>query len=704
MSRDPNDSKVPHVSVSQAKNCLAKTGFEKVAGLREPPSAAMAFGSTVHALIEGQYQGVPLDDIEIKEKVNKRELARAKKLAAVYEELIGANLQPRVQALEHRFLNNDICARPVLGYIDMIFTTDKDVVPVDYKTMGTPRTAVTEDEKFQLGTYGIELGLKPPFKGEVHALITKGNPEAYVLEATIGEDTIKKIKRRFAKLCKAYETGIFPAEPNRWCSRCMHFDYCGSGEVFDGDINKFIEERKNPKPKKQEKEKPVSNEIVFEKASAIRPYLKVALVGEFGTLKTRTLLAFPNPVVIDTEGGTDHYGDEFDFQRLVTMDPTKVAAAINKIGKDPGEFKTFGVDSWSVYCEAVTARFVKIFLAKETTSKGHKGEYYRLQPRDYQPINHAIMQQVKALMNLRCHVVVTMQVKDEYTGMEKTGITFDGYKRSPYYFDTVIFIKKRRDPKTGGEKLVGVVEKDRTGCLPSRIEEFGIDALKEVWADYFARDAEETPQLLEDNETMNELAETDPTPAPKPTKTATDKKKDAAKKKKEAAAKKKADAAAKKKAEKEAEKKAAEEAKARVEAPEEPEVEEPEVEAEEPKNVPNDVHKHVIARFTELGASEVTAREWIDKQTDRGVTPEGLKTSADAFELRHIQMKALVDLMLALGVPKEAWQSILKKRGAKKITDLDDDQVLEILGKLEEKANVDQLARHTDRWPFRQAV
>jgi hypothetical protein len=109
-----------------------------------------------------------------------------------------------------------------------------------------------------------------------------------------------------------------------------------------------------------------------------------------------------------------------------------------------------------------------------------------------------MMRQVKALLRLRCHVVLTMQEKDEYTGMEKSGVTFDGFKRSPYYMDTVIHLLKRRDAKTGATVIVGEVEKDRTGKLPARIVPFSIDALRKYWAEFFDRDSEAGGNVFEE--------------------------------------------------------------------------------------------------------------------------------------------------------------------------------------------------------------
>ena len=55
---------------------------------------------------------------------------------------------------------------------------------------------------------------------------------------------------------------------------------------------------------------------------------KILLIGDTGTFKTRTSLRLANRTdgesalaVVDTESGTDHYADEFNFLVLKSPDP-----------------------------------------------------------------------------------------------------------------------------------------------------------------------------------------------------------------------------------------------------------------------------------------------------------------------------------------------------------------------------------------------
>ena len=81
---------------------------------------------------------------------------------------------------------------------------------------------------------------------------------------------------------------------------------------------------------------------LFQKANKVPRRLKMYIYGESGTGKTVTSLHFPSVACIDTEKGTDFYGEIFDFQRL-TLAPIIVlsglAFEIYAIMKNPSSKK-----------------------------------------------------------------------------------------------------------------------------------------------------------------------------------------------------------------------------------------------------------------------------------------------------------------------------------------------------------------------------
>jgi CRISPR/Cas system-associated exonuclease Cas4 (RecB family) len=515
MVRETKDSSIEHLSVSQAKSCLARLAFERIAGIREPPSAAMNFGTYVHALAEAAYkrseQAAP-----VPAGMSKNSQEAARKIFTRYWEVIGKRIPTTNLKVEHRFEFRDWTKRPIVGYIDLAYYI-KDGVVVDIKTKGRSPEAIRSDEKLQLSTYRAALGLPIPGPAELHIISTEGDGEIYTLESDekgvrgITAEDVERARERFVELDAAWELRRFKPEPSGLCQYCAAYQHCRGGKSFDGDIDKWIMSRAKVTPEatkkvEQVEQKGKAMEIDLQKSGEIRPYLKVALVGSYGTLKTRTALAFPSPVVVDTERGTDHYSKEFNFSRLKLEGESKeyfgkVTALLKKLGTDPGDFRTFEMDSWSVYCERVESAFSDIYLRREVTSAGNKNEYYVLQPRDYKPIHRELMKQINAMMRLNMHVVVTMQEKDKWAAGEElkvVGTTYDGYKRTPFFFDSVIYIKKVMDPKTGKERFVGNVDKDRTGCLPNRIDPFSIDALKGFWATYFDQKSAPTENVMEE--------------------------------------------------------------------------------------------------------------------------------------------------------------------------------------------------------------
>ena len=520
MSREARDNESEHLSVSQANSCLARVAFERIAEIREAAGPALNLGSYIHSLAERAYRRAA-EPAPIPAGMDKKSAGFAKHLFAGYWQTIGARIaaaDPELHA-EIRFEFFRWTKRPIIGYIDLIYSVAGQTIPADIKTKSRAPDAISPEEKLQLATYRAALGLPIPGPAELHIILTDGQGEVYTLESDeagvrgITPEDIERTRLRFQALDAAWESRRFRPEPSPLCRYCPAYEHCQEGRVFDGDINAFIKARSSGGDTRKDfrKEKVM---VKIEKSGEIRPYLKIALTGEPGTLKTRTALAFPSPLVVDTEMGTDHYIKEFDFQRVTTTHPKVVSELIRQVAKEPGDVKTFVIDSWSVYCEAVQSWFVDRFMEKETGGKGHKGDYYQLQPRDYQPINREMMKQVKALLKLNMHLILVMQEKDEYTGMEKTGTTYDGYKRSAHYCDVDIRIKRVRDPKTGAEVLVGVVRKDRTHCLPARIEPFSIEKLREAWKVYFDRKAEPSGEVFDEPAETTSTPEAPKAPAP----------------------------------------------------------------------------------------------------------------------------------------------------------------------------------------------
>lgn len=493
-----------HLSVSQAKSCLARTGFRKILGLTEPSSEAMEIGSRFHAAVEAFWRDMATAEIT-------GEKGEVKRLFDAYTEFTTNEfITPEGIEQEFKFILDGM---DVIGFIDLIYTREDLAGKIigDYKTK-SERSAekdgnkVNADELLQLAVYAHALQLPLPVKGEIHNIVKAKKPWVYITEIWIDQRMVDMALDRLRVLIEAYRTLHFRPEPSWKCEYCAFWERCQGGDAFDGNFNNLLAPHMRVDTKgviamEQVIEAPGRAVSVPEKSEvsveAVPPsrkrYIKLALIGEHGTLKTRTALQFPRPRVIDTEFGTDHYQEEFGLQEGHDVFPTtninEVDRLILELAKTPTA-DTLIIDSFTLYCDAVTSYFISRYQVKEVSSKGNKGDYYTLQPRDYQPINEYLNRRMRMLLNLRCNVILTCHVKDEYDDLKKTGNKLpDAFKKMVFYMDTVIYLKKSIG--TNGElNVMAEVEKDRTHCLPARFLGFGIDYLREKWAKYFAQHAE----------------------------------------------------------------------------------------------------------------------------------------------------------------------------------------------------------------------
>ena len=206
---------------------------------------------------------------------------------------------------------------------------------------------------------------------------------------------------------------------------------------------------------------------LFQKAESESSRLKMYLYGPTGTGKTVTALHFPSPAIVDTEKGTTHYGKYFDFARLDASSIGMLHKGLDELLENPGDFKTFIVDSMSdIYDSIITER--EAYFKKKTGNMN-----YELQPRDYSFVKKQVKLLISKILALDMNIIVTARAKDLYSEkefMQKVGVTAEGHKDMPYKFDVVIELQKDEN-----EKRWAIVEKDRTNSLPPKFE-FNYDA------------------------------------------------------------------------------------------------------------------------------------------------------------------------------------------------------------------------------------
>lgn len=208
----------------------------------------------------------------------------------------------------------------------------------------------------------------------------------------------------------------------------------------------------------------------FQKAASLIKRLKLFLWGESGVGKTVLALQFPKPVVIDLEGGTDLYGDLYDFSVLRASTADEVTEAVRWLTEHEHPHQTLIIDPITVYWDALQKKWSDIFLRRNKGSKGFRFEFYDLQPRDWMTVKAEFKELIRTLIALDMNVIVTARQKTQYADgafMRAIGETFDGEKSLPYLFDTIV--RLYRDEKG---RYLGRCLKDRSQKMPA--DEFEI--------------------------------------------------------------------------------------------------------------------------------------------------------------------------------------------------------------------------------------
>ena len=173
----------------------------------------------------------------------------------------------------------------------------------------------------------------------------------------------------------------------------------------------------------------------FEPAPVTDRRLKALFWGDSGAGKTTLALRFPHPAVIDLEGGTVHYGGQFDFEVLKATTADEVMAAVDWLLTHEHPYRTLVIDPITIHWDALQAKWSQIFLQRNKGGKGHHGEYYELQPRDWVTMKAEFKLLVRKLLQLDMNVIVTARQKALYSDsgfMRVIGETFDGEKSLPY--------------------------------------------------------------------------------------------------------------------------------------------------------------------------------------------------------------------------------------------------------------------------------
>lgn len=215
--------------------------------------------------------------------------------------------------------------------------------------------------------------------------------------------------------------------------------------------------------------------MLAKKATLEDVNLKVMVWGESGSGKSRFALSAPNPIVIDLEGSTRLYANEFDFwkaeidknnqQAINSAALTKNLIAEILAGNYPDR-KTLVIDPVTdlLDCiEEICSREYEKKIGKkvDTLNAVQKTKWYAYR-RD---ASRTMLNQLKDVpMNLVL-VARAKNVWDTKDGkMQPVGLTYDALEITEYLMDIVIQLEKN------GDETRAIVKKSRLGNLPKVLE------------------------------------------------------------------------------------------------------------------------------------------------------------------------------------------------------------------------------------------
>lgn len=230
----------------------------------------------------------------------------------------------------------------------------------------------------------------------------------------------------------------------------------------------------------------------------INKRLKLFLYGPPKVGKTTCSIQFPQPYLIDTEGGAvhDQYVDLLTQQEGAIFQCTQaeeVLKEIQALRTENHPYKTLIIDSVTI----LYSNLINYLLPR---TAGKFGE-------PYNSANQLFLPLIYSLIELDMNVVVTAHSKIKYESsnvggklkMEATGDTFDCYKKIPFLFDLIIEAQYR-----GGQR-VGIVKGSRLANFKEdETFEFNYKSFAERY-DLDRLERETIPEKLVSAELLDEL-------------------------------------------------------------------------------------------------------------------------------------------------------------------------------------------------------
>lgn len=225
--------------------------------------------------------------------------------------------------------------------------------------------------------------------------------------------------------------------------------------------------------------------MLAKKATLDDVNLKIMIWGESGSGKSRFALSAPNPIVVDLEGSTRLYANEFDFWKA-EVDKTNPLASnpatltVNLIKEIlEGQYsdrKTLIVDPLTdlLDCiEDISAKKYEKMIGKKV------GELNAVQKTKWYAYRREMARTVlNQLKDIPVNLILIARAKnlwDQKDGkMQPVGLTYDALDIVEYLMDIVIQLEKN------GDETRAIVKKSRLGNLPKILDVKNYDSIRQA--------------------------------------------------------------------------------------------------------------------------------------------------------------------------------------------------------------------------------
>lgn len=223
------------------------------------------------------------------------------------------------------------------------------------------------------------------------------------------------------------------------------------------------------------------------KPAARKPRLRCLIYGPPGVGKTTAAIQFPSPYVIDTEGGTDYYGDIIERSGGVVWQSSSiddVTEEVLTLAREQHPYRTIVIDPFTSLFDTAVEEGMRVKgdeFGKHTAWAKSKAK--RL---------------VRALEAADMNVVLTSHEAPRWDGGKEAGTKPAGWADLPYFADVVFQLRLL------GKKRIAKVEK----CRPSWFEdqsqfEWSFDAIADAVGPQMFDDA--TPTAMASPEQATRL-------------------------------------------------------------------------------------------------------------------------------------------------------------------------------------------------------